>query len=129
MIESLGGATSQLVTLALDAALLRHQVIANNIANVNTPGYAAKRVSFEEQLAGLLTPSGRLNESALNAENGSLQSMIDEGHAVVPAGGEKVELDQEMIQLTQNVIRYQALLDALSKRGSILKMAINEGRS
>ena len=129
MIENIGGATSQLVKLALDAALLKHQVIANNIANVSTPGYVAKRVSFEEHLTKFLTPTGQLNESALNAEIDSLKSMLEEGHAVVPADNEVVELDQEMVNLSENVLRYQALLDALSKRGSIIKMAINEGRT
>ena len=52
VIEALGGVTSELVGLALDAALLRHEVTANNIANHSTPGYLAKRVSFEEHLAG-----------------------------------------------------------------------------
>lgn len=128
MIDDLGGATSELARLALDAAWLRHQVIANNIANVNTPGYVAKKVDFEEHLAKFLTPLGELNESAFRHELESLKAFVDEGHAVVPSGGEEVSLDKEMVMLTENVLRYQALLDALSKRGSIMQMAIKEGR-
>lgn len=128
MIEGLGGATSELVKLALNASLLKHNVIANNIANVNTPGYVAKSVSFEEHLTKFLTPLGELNEAAFRQELESLKAFVDEGRAVVPAGTESVSLDREMVKLTENVLRYQALLDALSKRGSITKMAIKEGR-
>lgn len=128
MIENIGGVNSELVKLALNAALLRHQVIANNIANVNTPGFSAKRLNFEEHLAKFMTPSGKLDESAFRQDVESLKRFIDEGHAVVSSGDEIVELDKEMIKLTENVLHYQALLDALSKRGSIVRMAIKEGR-
>jgi flagellar basal-body rod protein FlgB len=129
MLENIGGANSELVKLALDAAWLRQQVIANNIANVNTPGFSAKRVSFEEHLTKFLLASGQLNESAFSQQVDSLRKFVNEGHAVEPAASGVVQLDQEMINLTENVLRYQALLDALSKRGSIIKMAIKEGRS
>src|SRR5690606_38210897 len=36
---------------ALDGLALRQRVIANNVANLNTPGYLAQRVSFERELA------------------------------------------------------------------------------
>src|SRR5262245_53930865 len=45
--------TSALVLLALDAAMLRHQVTANNLANIHSAGYRAQRVNFEEQLSAL----------------------------------------------------------------------------
>ena len=128
MIEDLGGITSKLARLALDASLLRHQVIANNIANADTPGFAAKRVNFEEQLAKFMQINGELDDSALEKEFQNIKASIDEGHAVVQSDSEKVELDREMIDLTKNVIRYRAILEALSKRGAVLKMAIKEGR-
>ena len=83
MIEDLGGITSKLARLALDASLLRHQVIANNIANADTPGFAAKRVNFEEQLAKFMQINGELDDSALEKEFQNIKASIDEGHAVV----------------------------------------------
>src|SRR4051812_35353868 len=53
MVE-LSGVTTQLVSLALDASVLRHQAIANNIANGNNPGYAPIKVSFEDQLSSAI---------------------------------------------------------------------------
>ena len=129
MLDKIGGANSELLKLALDAAWLRQKVISNNIANANTPGFSAKRVSFEEHLAKFLLPSGRLNEAAFMGQVDSMRKSINEGHTIEPAASGTVQLDQEMVNLTENVLHYQALLDALEKRGSIIKMAIKEGRS
>ena len=48
MLESV---TSAALSSALDGLSARQRAIANNIANVNTPGYTAERVSFEDALA------------------------------------------------------------------------------
>ncbi|MDD5090603.1 MAG: flagellar basal body protein, partial [Candidatus Wallbacteria bacterium] len=45
-----GDDTQVVLEKGLDVAALRHQVITQNIANVNTPGYKLKDVSFEDQL-------------------------------------------------------------------------------
>jgi flagellar basal-body rod protein FlgB len=92
------------VALALDAALLRHQAIAANIANVNTAGYQPVRVSFEEHLGAQAPRLERV-----------------EGEA-------KVELDVEVAHLSANTVHYQALLRGLNKQFSILGTAINEGK-
>lgn len=132
MIEEMGGVNSQLIGLALDAALLRHEVIANNIANVNTPGYSAKRLSFEEHLAGfssaLQQAGNSLNNELLSTRIEALKAALNDGNTLVVPQNETVELDREMVRLTENNLRYQALLQAGGKRGELLSMAIREGR-
>jgi flagellar basal-body rod protein FlgB len=49
-----GGTTRQLVYKSLDASTMRARVVAHNLANVDTPGYRRKEVSFEEQLQDLV---------------------------------------------------------------------------
>jgi flagellar basal-body rod protein FlgB len=49
-----GGTTRQLVYKSLDASAMRARVVAHNLANVDTPGYRRKEVSFEEQLQDLV---------------------------------------------------------------------------
>ena len=44
--------TIELVSLALDAALMRQTAIANNVANINTTAYQTLEVNFEQQLNG-----------------------------------------------------------------------------
>jgi flagellar basal-body rod protein FlgB len=45
-----GGLTRQTVYKSLDAGAMRGRAIAENLANVDTPGYQRKEVDFEEQL-------------------------------------------------------------------------------
>ncbi len=129
MIEDIGGATSRLVSLALDVASLRQQVIAHNIANANTPGYSPQRVSFEQWL-----DQAEIANLESSREAGLLQTLEDldqrlgQGELIEATGDEAVALDMEMVKLTENVLRYRALLEGLAKHGSLVKMAINEGR-
>jgi flagellar basal-body rod protein FlgB len=106
------------VALALDAAALRQQAIANNIANVGSVGYVPLRVNFEEQLAfargdptGAAVPAGA--RPFIEADT---------------AGATAVMLDVEMVKLAQNAVHYQSLLKALDKHLSIMSAAVNEGR-
>ena len=129
MIDDIGGVTSRLVSLALDVSSLRQQVIANNIANSETPGFMPQRVSFEELLesSGMLT-SDNPSEQYLTSEIDLLQRHLEQGDLIETDSSEAVALDMEMVNLTENVLHYRALLEGLSKRGSLIRMAINEGR-
>lgn len=129
MLDNIGGVTPQLVGLALDAALLRHELIANNIANVDTPGFQAKRLSFEEQLRGFVTSSqpGATN-SFLPERIDWIRNVMHNSDTLVITKDETVELDREMVHLTENTLRYQALIQAAGKSGEIIKMAVREGR-
>jgi flagellar basal-body rod protein FlgB len=92
------------LSLALDAASLRHRVIAHNIANVNTAGFAPLRVRFEESFGAALQPVVERDAAA------------------------RVELDVEVMLLAQNAVHYQAVLRGLGKHFSILNAAISEGK-
>jgi flagellar basal-body rod protein FlgB len=128
MIEGLGGVTSQLISVALDATLLRHEVIANNIANVDTPGFQVQGLSFEDQLRGFTDSISEKNDQLLQAEVKSLAERLHEGDSLIVRENEKVELDREMVKLAENTVRYQALLKASAKRDELLTLAINGGR-
>jgi flagellar basal-body rod protein FlgB len=129
MIEDIGGATSRLVSLALDVSSLRQQVIAHNIANANTPGFTPQKVSFEQLLerAGLLT-SDRPADREINDAIDRLQGRLNRGELIETSEDESVSLDMEMVRLTENVLRYRAMLEGLAKRGSLIKLAVTEGR-
>jgi len=107
-----------LVGLALDAASLRHQAIANNIANANSAGYVPMKVNFEEQLA--FARGGSPGARMLASVKPFVEADI--------GASTKVMLDMETTKLVQNTVHYQGLLKALEKRGAILNAAINEGR-
>jgi len=126
MIDDIGGVTSKLVKLALDASLLKHEVIANNIANANTPGFQPQRVSFENILLDIEHNRTPEMDKLLGNELDELKHAIDNNEIVKNRDTAKVELDVEMADMAENVVRYRALLEGLSKRGSIIKMAISQ---
>ena len=93
MLESV---TSAALASALDGLALRQRTIANNIANVNTPGYTAKRVAFEDALAkSVATGDGRATPTTAR----SLEpTRLD---------GNNVNLDTETLSNIDTVLRYQ----------------------
>lgn len=125
MLDDIGGATSQLVRFALDATIARHRIIANNIANVNTPGYRAQGLSFETQLADAIEAAAGARDGNLATRLDSLKHDLNSEALVYRSTSEKVELDREIAKMSENTLRYQALLEGLGKRGKIVKMAIS----
>ena len=125
-MEPTESVTLQLVSKALDAASLRQQAIAANIANVSTAGYRPVRVSFEDQLQAArsqLNTGGKLDTSVLS----SLQPrLVETGETVT--GDSTATLDIQTAELARNAIQYQALLKGLSHHFAMMSTIINEGK-
>ena len=123
MVSLIDSSTTGLLSLALDAAGMRQQAIAQNIANANTPGYQRLAVSFEGRLAELT------RNTSMGGEPPSLASLGDFRPSFELAGnGEPVALDMEVAALSENTLHQQALLKALNKHFALLGSAINEGK-
>jgi flagellar basal-body rod protein FlgB len=122
-IESI---TTASLALALDAASLRHQGIAQNIANANTEGYVPVALSFEDQLEQArrsLREHGRVDPFALTGIRPQLQPV-----AGVDGQGVRVQLDTEMARLAQNAVHFQALTKGLSRHLAIMSSAVSDGK-
>jgi len=116
------GVTSALVNKVLDLSLVRHSVLASNVANVHSVGFFPLKVSFEDQLAGL----GRLARGV--SDRSVLRGQVEALEArVVVSGESEVKLDEQVALLTQNALRYQALIVAKGKLGDIMSMAVKGG--
>ena len=115
-------ATSALVGLALDATAMRQQAIARNIANAGTPGYQRAGVDFESRLAQVRAGIGAMGGPRL-ADLAPLRPQF-----VTMADDGPVALDQEVADLSQNVLQQQALLKTLTKHYALIGLAINEGK-
>ncbi len=114
MMGGMDSISSSMVKLALDAAALRHQAIANNIANLHSEGYVPLTVNFEAQLEAVRR--GRAPSSPEIVEQDRLP------------GPRPQDVDVEMVALAQNTIHYQALMRALGVQFSTLGDAISDGR-
>jgi flagellar basal-body rod protein FlgB len=118
-IASVESLTTQALTLALDAASLRHQVIAANIANANTPGHVPQRASFEALVeAGARGAAGPAAELRAHLEPDPGARGLAPGAAV----------DAEVAALARNTLHQQVLLRALQRHLEMLSSAVGEGR-
>ncbi len=103
---------TDLLLQSMSVAALRHKVIANNIANVNTPGYKALEVSFEGELARHLgQPAG-------------VKPVVTESDGPERVDGNNVDLDAELNAMTKNSLLYQAATQILASRVGSLRSAI-----
>ncbi len=118
--------TSAVIGKSLDACGVRHRIIADNIANVETPGFTRSEVSFESSLKQALE----------TADGGDAVEKVGELEPSVEADtlsptrpdGNNVSIDKEMTDLTKNTLRYEALIQLMTLKGAQVRSAINEGR-
>jgi flagellar basal-body rod protein FlgB len=123
MIDQLSTVTSTAVSVALDALAQRQQLIAANLANVNSANYAARDLKFEDALASALSSmstDGDESKAALL----QLKNDLSGGAFVTTSPADAVRMDAELVRLNETVIRYQALVEGLGKYGSLARMAI-----
>jgi flagellar basal-body rod protein FlgB len=136
MIEKLTNG-SMLLEKALDAAAVRNEIISQNIANVDTPGYKRKTVSFEEHLSGFMNAdkvkmqridSRHMVSSRGDLENALVRVEVDNNSTSVRLDGNNVDIDNEMASMAKNTIKYNTLVQRINSGFSMLKSVINEGR-
>jgi flagellar basal-body rod protein FlgB len=120
----LNSATGELVLRALDAGVARHAVHAANVANASVEGYRPLRLEFEDQLAAARSALLSRDEAVAKRAVAQLEPRV-----APDAGAKEVQLDREVALMTENSLRYQALLGALGKNGALLRLAIREGRN
>lgn len=129
----------QLLGKVLDLRAQKAQVISANIANAETPGYAASRFDFEEDLANamdhgrhdglkLAVPNEKhlaFGPTNFNSVNGKI--IIEKDQTGI--GDENgVSVDQEMLALSENELLYETSALLLKKKLSLLKHVISGGQ-
>ena len=113
MIDS----TGSVIYAALNGLAARQRVIANNVANVETPGFIAGRVSFEDSLRDAIAGGDAANTSV------AMRRSADP----VNVNGNNVSLDSEVVSLTQADLTYQLMIQALNHKFGLLRTAIGSG--
>ena len=110
--------TTDTLHVALRGLAARQRVIADNIANIETPGFLAGRVEFEAALRDAVTSGA---PSSVRATT---------GRSLAPTGvnGNNVNLDEETLSNIDTGLRYQLVVEAMSAKFSLLRTAIGGGR-
>jgi len=98
---------------ALDGLTVRQNVIADNIANVDTPGFRATSVDFETSLRSAIENGGRTAVSAKELPTDT----------PVGANGNNVDLRKETLAATQTQFQYQLMTRAVSDRFALIRTA------
>jgi len=113
MIDSTGSA----IYAALNGLAARQRVIADNVANVETPGYIGGNVTFEDSLRAAIADG--------NPDSTSVSTI----RSTDPANpnGNNVSLDKEVVSLTDTDLRYQLMVQALNQKFGLLRTAIGTG--
>lgn len=117
---------------AADASWLRETVIANNVANVDTPGYKRREVDFETLLRNELTHTKYtpLDNKIDQAELSHISAGVTIDYAAYGYSyrldGNNVDIQTENVELASEQIRYTALTDSINNEFSRIKTALGK---
>lgn len=130
--------SDRLQMATLDHRLKRSEVISSNIANSETPGFRAIGYDFEDQLRSLAeldkslpvkTTSDRHFHNAFTRADGKINPDIYvRPTESVGEDGNTVDVDKEMVQMSQNQLLYRSAVELISRKIGVIKYAINGGR-
>lgn len=129
--------TMGLLGKGLDAASLRNTVIADNLANVDTPGFKRSDVVFEDELRKAIAGNGKIKGFITNEKHipigGSTAAdvspqVVKENDTSIRNDGNNVDIDREMAALAKNTITYLTETQLLNDEFSKIRSAIFEGR-
>jgi flagellar basal-body rod protein FlgB len=108
--------TIQAIQSSLDGLAARQRIIAQNLANSETPGYLAKDVSFEDSLRSALA-SGDPNRTSISTTNTSDPTTPN---------GNNVKVDAQTIALVDTGLRYQLATASINNEFNILRTSMRQ---
>jgi flagellar basal-body rod protein FlgB len=127
MDPSIESVTRSLLSRAIEAAVLRQQVLAGNVANAGLPDTARLMVTFEDSLSRAREDwrtSGRVDPANVADASIDVQHQVDANRAAPRS----VQPDEQVAQMALNAAHHQVLLQGLSRHLSLLATAVSEGR-
>ena len=130
MTNRLGDSTMGTLTGWLNGLSRRQSAVSDNIANIDTPGYRRKEVPFETELrraigngtARIATTDSRhvATSSRIGGQNTQATQMLNSSRL----DGNDVDIDQEMVTLSETQLRYQAASSALNTKLATIRNVI-----
>ena len=115
---------------AAGASWTKNEVIANNIANVDTPDYKRRDLDFESLLSEALSDTSlhtrNMDKKVANINLGSLNPRVFTEYSTLSYryDGNNVDIDTEQAYLADNQIKYYALLDSMTHEFNRLKSVL-----
>lgn len=98
---------------SLNGLALRQRAVADNIANVNTPNYTAKRVAFEDALA-----------KSVASGSGAVTATTARSLEPTQLNGNNVNLDTETLSNIDTVLRFQFASQAVGGEANAMRSVL-----
>lgn len=114
---------------AADAGWTRNDILANNIANADTPGFKRKDVQFETYLSNAVAGTDSLDETVANIDLNELNctTYTDQANLSYRYDGNNVDVNTENVELAKNQLKYYMLTNAMNQEFSRLKTVLKTG--
>ncbi len=115
---------------AANAKWKRNEILTNNIANVDTPGYKRKDLEFstclEAELAGADKGLGSLTDAVKNVDFNNLDPYVYTEYQSLSyrLDGNNVDIETENVELAANQIEYDALIDSMTQEFNRIKSVL-----
>ncbi|MDY6894009.1 MAG: flagellar basal body rod protein FlgB [Thermotogota bacterium] len=126
----------EMIPNTMDALSLRQNVISQNIANYETPGYKRKYVDFENELQKALSEDSALTLKVNRDQHinntlslGKIQPNIQiDNSKSLRDDGNNVDPDMELVRMTQNTLKYNTLSRLMTYAIQRYETAIRGGK-
>lgn len=122
-LDNLFGAHINRLDRSMDRATQRQAMLMENLANVNTPNYKRQDMDFNIALQDEIDRQNGVDRSQLARSGGSVGNASS-----LRSDGNNVDLEFEVLSITETEQRYDLLTDMTGKYFQGLKNAIREGR-
>lgn len=114
---------NSILETAMVASTVRNEVIQNNIANAELPGFKKSKVNFENILQDTLQTykqTGKLDLSKATA-----RVALDNENFSYRLDGNNVDIESEMIDLYQNSVKYETLTSGVMNNYKRINLALS----
>ena len=98
---------------AVDGLSQQQQAIANNLANVDTPGFTAQDVNFESSLQNALA----------SPDGGTASITVTPDPAPASSNGNNVDTSTQLVNADQTTLQYQTMVDMLNAQFMLVEGA------
>jgi flagellar basal-body rod protein FlgB len=108
---------TNLLERALNIRAQYHRILSGNIANVETPNYKEKDIDFQTEIQRNI---GIPNNVEIRESN--------DGDVIGSIDGNTVNMENQVVKMTENHMLFTSLVQVISKKFSMMRYVISEGR-
>lgn len=118
----------QIAQKSLDALWLKQKVLANNLANIDTPGFKSRDVVFEDLLNATLKNAATSKDKLTEKLSGLSPKVVENPATQIRSDGNNVDVDEQSLELARVQLQYDYMTRSVADDLARMKYAINGGR-